>query len=217
MNQQISPEEYERLVKEQCPFCKIIDGKIPAKIVYEDDVAVAFLDINPASPGHTLVVPKKHYAVLPQMSDSEIGHIFSLVRNISGLLFEVTQRSSKDKPAGVNIIQNNGAAAGQQVPHVHIHVIPRLEGDNVIQPWQPKQMDENQLNQYQELLKANIRPVEKKKAGPKAISVPGLTPAEPTATQEPVKEEPKPEPKKEKKPAKKDEKKGVPVRKPRRP
>ncbi len=169
MTNQISPEEYERLIKEQCPFCKISSGGIPSNKVYEDSKVMAFLDINPASFGHTLVVPKKHYVVLPQMSDSDSTHLFKVVKNIAGVVFEITQRLSPDKPAGVNIIQNNGAAAGQQVPHVHVHIIPRIEGDGVIQPWPHQKFDEDKMNEMQAAIVASIKPVSTEHKGPVEI------------------------------------------------
>jgi len=210
MNETITPEEYQKMIMEQCPFCKIAAGAIPAKKVYEDSKVIAFLDINPASPGHTLVIPKKHYTVFPQMSDADTAHIYKVVKNLSGILFELTQRSVADKPAGVNIVQNNGAAAGQQVPHVHIHVIPRVEGDGVIQPWTPKQVEEEQLSQMQAAISAAMQQVPVSTPEPQpAIPVPAPQPAMPVSAPAPqpvMREAPKPVEKE--KPAK------LPTRKP---
>lgn len=182
--QAVSPEEYERLVKEQCPFCKIGDGKIPAKTVYEDGQVVAFLDINPANPGHILIVPKKHYTVLPQMSDPDVAHIFKVAKRLAGIVFELVQKSSPDKPAGVNVLQNNGAAAGQQVPHVHVHVIPRVEGDGVLPPWTPQKVEDSQMEQIRAMITTAMQKM------PVAPSDVQNVPQLPTAYQE-EKEEPK--------------------------
>ena len=78
---------------------------------------------------------------------------------MTGILFEITQTLSKDKPAGVNIIQNNGAAAGQQVPHVHFHIIPRVEGDGVIQPWKNIEVNEKQADEIQSVIQSTMKPV----------------------------------------------------------
>jgi len=145
----VSAEEYENMIREECPFCKIVDGRIPTKKVYEDSTVLAFLDINPASFGHTLVITKKHYANLSQVSDADVSHLFKVVKKITGILSEFTQKLSGDKLTGVNVMQNNGAPAGQQVPHVHVHIIPRVEKDGVIQPWEPKKFDEKQVDSIQ--------------------------------------------------------------------
>jgi len=189
-DQQVSPEEYEKLVRENCPFCKIADGTIPARTVYEDSKIIAFLDINPANPGHTLVVPKKHYTVLPQLSDPDVSHLFKVVKRLAGVIFEIIQSSSPDKPVGVNILQNNGAAAGQQVPHVHIHVIPRFEGDGVLPPWEHKKMDDKQMEQLQNAFSTIMKKVPPPTSGPKTVELPE------TKVGEPEKPEEKHEPKK---------------------
>jgi histidine triad (HIT) family protein len=111
----------------ECIFCKIIGGEIPSKKVYENEKVLAFLDINPKTQGHTIVVPKKHYINILDVPDSEIKPLFISVKKVAGILKE---KLSAD---GFNIIQNNFSAAGQDVMHCHIHIIPRKENDNVIQ------------------------------------------------------------------------------------
>lgn len=107
-----------------CLFCKIISGEIPAKIVYEDDTSIAFLDINPCAEGHTVVIPKKHYAHFTDMKEQDAGNLFASVKNIAKAVEKATGAD------GSNIGLNNGKAAGQEVPHVHIHIIPRKDGDD---------------------------------------------------------------------------------------
>ncbi len=110
-------------MKEDCLFCKIASGKIPSTKVYEDDAVFAFLDIYPASEGHTLVTPKKHFRDFTDMSAEDVASLFEVARKITAA---VEKAFSAD---GSNIGINNGEAAGQEVPHVHVHVIPRKKGD----------------------------------------------------------------------------------------
>jgi histidine triad (HIT) family protein len=108
---------------ENCLFCKIISGEIPSKRVYEDDYVYAFLDIYPASEGHTLIAPKKHYNSFTDMDPEDVARLFEAARKIT---VAVEKAFSAE---GSNIGINNGEVAGQEVPHVHVHVIPRKKGD----------------------------------------------------------------------------------------
>ena len=106
-----------------CVFCKIISGEIPAQKVYEDDHTIAFLDINPVSKGHTLVIPKDHYDVLSSMPEKEfLTYMVTVQKVIKGLM---------NYTDAVNVLENNGKDAGQLVPHVHFHIIPRRPGDGL--------------------------------------------------------------------------------------
>jgi histidine triad (HIT) family protein len=109
-----------------CLFCKIVAGEIPAKKVYEDSNAFAFLDINPRNPGHTLVIPKNHYETLFEMPDSEAGELFRVVKRMAD-----SCRSGM-KSDGVSVCQSNGRAAGQIVQHLHFHVIPRFASEGPV-------------------------------------------------------------------------------------
>ena len=107
-----------------CIFCKIIaKGEVPATEVYEDDSVYAFLDINPTNLGHTLVVPKKHYEDLFEIPDAELGILGARVKKVAAAVKKAMRAD------GINISMNNGTAAGQVVPHAHIHIIPRYEND----------------------------------------------------------------------------------------
>jgi len=106
-----------------CLFCKIIAGKLPSYKVYEDARYLAFLDINPFATGHTLVCPKKHGETLWDMDEHEIGELFAVASRISR---SVVSAMNAD---GFRILQNNGEAANQVVPHVHVHVIPNMLED----------------------------------------------------------------------------------------
>ena len=107
-----------------CIFCKIIRREAPASIVLEEDATLAFLDIRPMTPGHTLVVPKSHASYLEDMKDGSVGPILETARKIAAAL-----RRSGLKCEAVNLYLANGKEAGQEVFHVHMHVIPRFRGD----------------------------------------------------------------------------------------
>ncbi|MFH1047655.1 MAG: HIT family protein [Patescibacteria group bacterium] len=108
-----------------CIFCKIIAGDIPARKVYEDDQVLAFLDIQPVSPGHLLIIPKEHSDSVADMSDDQLQHVFRATRRLG----RVVERELGAQ--GFNIIVNKGPAAGQLVFHTHIHLIPRTDGDGL--------------------------------------------------------------------------------------
>jgi len=108
---------------ELCPFCSIVSGKSPASIVYEDSVVVAFMDLNPANIGHTLVVPREHYENIYEVPENVLAHLFSVVKRVSAAVKKTVDTE------GVSILQLNGRAAGQTVMHLHVHVIPRFRGD----------------------------------------------------------------------------------------
>jgi histidine triad (HIT) family protein len=108
-----------------CVFCKIITGEIPSYKIYEDNDTFAFLDIKPVNPGHVLVVPKKHYQNMEEISDSDLQKIILIVKKIGAAL------KNKLGVIGYNINENNDLIAGQAVPHLHFHVIPRREEDGL--------------------------------------------------------------------------------------
>lgn len=105
---------------EDCIFCKIIDGEIPSYTVYEDDVVKAFLDISQNTPGHTLVVPKKHVKDIFEYDSELAAAVFSRLPKIARAI-----RDSNSDIKGMNILNNNGSVAYQSVFHSHIHLIPR--------------------------------------------------------------------------------------------
>ncbi len=108
-----------------CIFCQIIEGKLPSHKVYEDDKVLAFLDIYPITPGHVLVIPKKHYQNLEEIPDDELAHLMSIVKKI-GLMMKENLGV-----IGYNVCENNDPIAGQAIPHLHFHVVPRTEGDGL--------------------------------------------------------------------------------------
>ena len=106
-----------------CLFCKIISKEIPAKIVYEDNDAFAFLDNFPRAPGHTMVLPKFHAENILDLPDDKIGPLFAAVKKVTQIL------KDKHRPDGFTIGINQGQASGQAIDHLHIHIIPRWYSD----------------------------------------------------------------------------------------
>lgn len=111
-------------MKNDCIFCAIAAGEIPSFKVYEDDLVLAYLDINPCSKGHTLVIPKAHTEGLLDTSDETLAAIVARVKKVAAHLKTALPCE------GFTIAQNNGAVAGQTVMHVHFHIVPRYSGDN---------------------------------------------------------------------------------------
>ena len=108
-----------------CIFCKIINNEIPSYKIYEDEYTLAFLDLSQATKGHTLIVPKKHFANIFETPCEELHHIMNSVK-------AVTEKLKKSLGVeNVNILNNSGTLAGQTVHHLHFHVIPRYENDNI--------------------------------------------------------------------------------------
>jgi len=106
-----------------CIFCKIIKGEIPSYKIYEDKDFLAFLDINPLNPGHTLVIPKEHHKNLQELPNNLVEKLFCVVKKISALI------KNETKADGINILINNGEVAGQIVFHIHVHILPRFKND----------------------------------------------------------------------------------------
>jgi histidine triad (HIT) family protein len=122
----MSADEIAELQRQNCIFCKIANKEIPAKIIHEDADTMCILDINPASEGHILVYPKKHYMILPHIPDDILAKIFKNVKLMSQILLKTLQCK------GTTIFVANGMAAGQRAPHVLIHVFPRRENDGLV-------------------------------------------------------------------------------------
>lgn len=112
-----------------CLFCSIIKYKMPAIIIYEDKDFVALMDKYPINPGHSLVIPRSHHESLFSMTPSEVGNLYSTVSTISRAIMSALNAD------GFNIGQNNGRAANQIIPHVHVHIIPRYADDSREGTW----------------------------------------------------------------------------------
>lgn len=111
-----------------CIFCKIIDGTIPSTKVYEDEHVLAFMDILPVTKGHVLLIPKTHRENLYEMAEDEAARLFAVAPKIANAI------KAEFQPAGMNLLQNNGAFAGQAVFHFHLHFIPRYGETDGFQP-----------------------------------------------------------------------------------
>ncbi|WP_372798199.1 HIT family protein [Pontiella sp.] len=120
----------------ECIFCKIVNKEIPATVVYEDDEVLVFMDIGPIIKGHTLVIPKKHYDPVTETPDEMLAKMHITAKKIAAAQMNGLGAD------GVNIMQNNGRASGQEVEHIHIHVIPRFADDGHHWNWHPKKYDD---------------------------------------------------------------------------
>ncbi len=122
-----------------CLFCKIVAGEVPSQIVDQDERTVAFMDISPATPGHALVIPRRHARDLLEIDPEELE---ATVRGAQRLAARIKDRLAAD---GVNLLNSCGSQAWQTVFHFHIHVIPRYEGDPLQLPWTPSSGDEEEI------------------------------------------------------------------------
>jgi histidine triad (HIT) family protein len=123
----------------ECIFCKIVDGELPATLVASDERALAFMDINPATAGHTLVIPRAHAQDIHDVAAEDLVAAVLLAQRVAGLARE---RLGAD---GVTLMQASGRAAWQTVFHFHIHVIPRYAGDPLALPWVPTAGDPEEI------------------------------------------------------------------------
>ena len=122
-----------------CIFCKIVAGELPAAVVGSDERVLAFLDINPATRGHTLVIPRAHVEDIHEIDSEDLAAATALAQRIAG---RVRERLGAD---GVNLLHSSGSAAWQTVFHFHIHVIPRYLGDPLRLPWVPAPGDPTEI------------------------------------------------------------------------
>lgn len=137
--------------KEDCIFCKLANGEIPTNALYEDEIVKVIFDLAPASKGHVLVIPKKHFDNVFAMDEDTAANIFKVAVRIAKVLKEVLDCD------GMNILQNNGAVAGQTVMHFHMHIIPRYEGDTVNIGWNPGKADEMQIKEIIEQVQRKLK------------------------------------------------------------
>ncbi|GAB4438427.1 MAG: HIT family protein [Chloroflexi bacterium OHK40] len=121
-------------------FSRIVSGAIPAAKVYEDEQTLAFLDINPAARGHTLVICKEELPDLLSLAPEQVAAVARATQVVARAIVAALQ------PDGFNIVQNNGEAAGQTVHHYHVHIIPRWRGDRVLSPWRPGSATADELH-----------------------------------------------------------------------
>lgn len=118
----------EVMAEERCDFCRLVRREGPVSCIYEDEKVIAFLDIRPMNEGHTLVIPKKYYRYIYEVPDEEIAHLFKVVRRVAWAVKKAVNAG------GISITQHNESAAGQDVFHLHVHIIPRYEGQRLPRP-----------------------------------------------------------------------------------
>ncbi len=132
---------------EDCIFCKIVKGEIPAAKVYEDDKIISFLDIMPANKGHCLIVPKQHKETLLEIPDEDLKSIVITAKKVAKAL------SLSVGNGAFNLVMNNGKESGQLVAHAHIHLIPRFKGDRLRLSWTHKKYEGEEIQEFQEKIK----------------------------------------------------------------
>lgn len=136
--------------KESCLFCKIARGEIPSYKVYEDNLVIAFLDISPASRGHTLVVPKEHFSDFTTCPKDILDHCFEVAQVVAQA--QIRQLDA----TGVNILSNVGESAGQTVRHFHIHVIPRYADDGLKLAFPPHRLEDKEMLLLQDSIRKGV-------------------------------------------------------------
>ena len=126
---------------ENCIFCKLANGDIPTATVYEDEYLRAIMDAAPANKGHIIILPKSHAADIYELNDEYVSRAFVLAKKLAVALKKLTGCD------GVNILQNNGGAAGQTVFHFHVHVIPRFKNDDCTIVWKPTSYEDGEASE----------------------------------------------------------------------
>lgn len=133
-----------------CIFCRIANGEIPSATVYEDGQVRVILDLGPAARGHALVLPKEHFKDSAAAPEALLGHVMAVGARIGEAQMKAFGAD------GFNLIQNNGEAAGQSVFHLHLHVIPRKEGDGAVGLWKPGKTTPEEMNETAEAIRKEL-------------------------------------------------------------
>lgn len=129
-----------------CIFCKIANGEIPSKTVYEDENFRVILDLGPATKGHALILPKEHYANLFELPEDTAAAAMKVAKKLSA---QMVENLGAD---GLNLVQNNGEVAGQTVKHFHLHLIPRYKDDGQNILWNPGKMSDEELEEIRKTI-----------------------------------------------------------------
>jgi len=134
-----------------CIFCKIISGEIPSVKIYEDDRTLAFMDINPLNDGHLLIIPKAHAATIHEITEADFLAVMSATHKLAAAVQKTLA------PDGINILQLNGEAANQVVPHLHVHIVPRWSGDGLtVSQWNLAPGDMEKIKELADQIKSEI-------------------------------------------------------------
>lgn len=135
---------------ESCIFCKIVAGQLPCFKLFEDEATIAFMDINPVNPGHALAVAKGHWPTVDVIPPDILAAVARTAQRVAKAAM------SELKPSGVNLLQSNGEGAGQSVPHLHVHILPRYPGDKVRLNWVYTPGDKVEIEAICQRLKAAL-------------------------------------------------------------
>ena len=133
-----------------CIFCKIVKKQAPASIIYEDETVIVFLDIRPLNEGHTLVIPKKHYVDIFDIPENQLSQVHKVAKQVSVAVKKATNAD------GISIIQQNGKAAGQDIFHLHVHVVPRFEGQKLPRFSDLKEVERAKLEEMAKKIKQHL-------------------------------------------------------------
>ncbi|OVE76205.1 hypothetical protein BVX97_02105 [bacterium E08(2017)] len=134
-----------------CIFCKIIAGELPSSKIYEDENTLAFMDIGPVMKGHALVIPKVHCDPITDAPDEALSHTIKSVKKVANAIKKGLRAD------GINVAQANGKSAGQLVPHVHFHLIPRYDDEPQPRNWIPGEYDSmDEMNEYCEKIRSGF-------------------------------------------------------------
>ena len=133
-----------------CVFCRIVAKEIPATVVHEDEHTLAFMDIGQVNPGHVLVALKKHAENIFALDEAQAAAVFGAAAKVARAI------RGAFEPQGLSVYQANGAAAGQTVLHLHIHLVPRYEGDGMALTWPVKNPPREKLTEYAEKIRAKL-------------------------------------------------------------
>ena len=135
---------------ESCIFCKIVHKQAPSSIVYEDETLIVFLDIRPLNIGHALVIPKAHYVDIFNIPEKELSQVHKVAKQVSFAIKKATNA------AGISIIQQNGKAAGQDIFHLHVHVVPRFEGQKLPRFSDLQEVERTKLDEMAKKIKKDL-------------------------------------------------------------
>ena len=136
--------------EETCIFCKIVQKQAPASIIYEDETVIVFLDIRPLNMGHTLVIPKPHYVDIFDIPENLLLQVHKVAKQIAPAIKKATNAD------GISIIQQNGKAAGQDIFHLHVHVVPRFDGQKLPHFNELKEVERAKLDEMAKKIKQHL-------------------------------------------------------------
>lgn len=138
---------------EKCIFCEIAAGRLPASIVYEDNMTIAFMDVYPASRGHVLIIPRRHFETLSDMDETTGCHLFQVAMRVEQAIRNTEALACE----GTNLLMNNGTAAGQEIRHAHLHIVPRYAEDTLRFSFgHPKQASQGDLDALADAIEAAL-------------------------------------------------------------